>query len=123
MRNLAEQGLQMLNLLGNAMYARPDLDQTEARRYYRRVLQAICRSGETDCDPAVFSVTEEGKMLSEAAMMYIRLQKLRPDPDVLDRFSCIGEFRVWYEVIMMTAAGMQQEYELVISGQQPVASD
>ena len=112
MRNLAEQGMNMLQLLGNAMYARPDLDQTEARRYYRRLLQTICRSGEDELAPEVYVTTEDGKLLAEAGRFAIRMNILRPDPDQLERMICINEMKDWAATIIMTAAGAQQLYEL-----------
>lgn len=112
MRKLAEQAADMLHLVGAALYSRPDLDQAEARRYHKRLLRLICLSGEADCDPAVFSSTEDGKQLSHAARLYIRLSCQRPDPDQLDGLSCMVEFKNWYEKILLAAAGAQQEYEL-----------
>lgn len=112
MRKIAEQALDMMNLVGSAIWARPNVDHTEACRYYRRLLQLICISGEEKSDPAVFSTTETGKQLTQAAALYVRMMNLKPDPDQLDRLSCMSEFKTWYETVLRTAAGVQQEYEL-----------
>ena len=112
MRNTAEQGLNMLHLVGTAMYARPDQDQQEARRYFQRLLRLICASGSDEYDPSVYSTTDEGKQLYEAGILYLRLMKLKPDPDALDKMSCMSEFKAWYGTVLLTAAGIQQEYEL-----------
>ena len=112
MRNLAEQGLSFLQMLGNAMYARPDADRTEARRYYRRLFQSVCRSGADVCDPAVYITTEDGQLLAEAGRFYIRQNMRRPDPDQLDGEMTMSEFKKWFGDTVMLAAGAQQLYEL-----------
>ena len=112
MRKLAEQGMEMLHTLGCAMYSRPDIEQEEARRYFKRILQLICVSGRRENDPAVYAMTPEGKQLSEAAGIYIRLMNERPDPETLDPESCIKELKAWYGLVILTAAGKQQDWEM-----------
>ena len=112
MRKLAEQATDMLHLVAAALYSRPDLHLPEARRYHKRLLQLISCSGESDCDPAVYSSTEDGKELSRAAQLFIRMSYQRPDPEQLDGLTCMIEFKNWYEKILLSAAGAQQEYEL-----------
>lgn len=112
MRKLAEQAMEMLHTLGCAMYSRSDIEQAEARRYFKRILQLVCVSGRREDDPAVYATTSEGKQLSEAAALYIRLMSERPDPETLDPESCIKEFKAWYGLVILTAAGKQQDWEM-----------
>ena len=112
MRKLTEEANQMLNLIGAAMYARPDIDQFYARRSFRRILQLICGSGQTDCDSAVYITTPEGRQLNEAASMYIRLTMQQPDPADFEPKGCMSAYKEWYGTILLAASGWQQEYEM-----------
>ena len=120
MRNAAEQALSLVNLLGCAMFARKDMDLPEAKRYWRRMLQLICRSGGDDSDPAVYVIAPEGKQLHEAATLYVRLMKNRPDPDEQAPEACMADFKAWYGTVLLEAAGKQQEWEMKEPG--PCAS-
>lgn len=112
MRKAAEQALGLVNLLGCAMFARKDMDLPEAKRYWRRMLQLICRSGRDESDPAVYIATPEGEQLHEAAMLYIRLMMNKPDPDELTPEVCMAVAKAWYGTVLLEAAGKQQDWEM-----------
>ncbi|MBQ6519454.1 MAG: hypothetical protein IJI14_12090 [Anaerolineaceae bacterium] len=112
MRKLAEQALDMVNLLGCAMMCRKDLEQPEAKRYWKRLLQLICKSGFSETADAVYSATPEGKQLSEAAHLYVSLMVRKPDPEKLSPECCMSEMKAWYETVLLTAAGKQQSFEM-----------
>lgn len=112
MRKLAEQAFDMVNLLGCAMMCRKDLEQPEAKRYWKRLLQLICKSGSSGTAPEVYSATPEGKQLSEAAHLYMSLMIRKPDPEALSPERCISEMKAWYETVLLAAAGKQQAFEM-----------
>lgn len=112
MNQTAKSAMGMLHLLGCAMMARPQVPQTEARNYWKRLISAIAASGSTELDPEVFKTTEPGKLISEAAMARIQLQGIQPDPAKYEPDEYISEYRAWLEQVILLADGAQQRWEL-----------
>lgn len=112
MRKLAEQAFDLVNLLGCAMMSRTDIDQPEAKRYWKRILQLICKSGSSGIAAEAYSATPEGKQLSEAARLYISLMRQKPDPDKLNPECCMSKMKAWYAIVLLSAAGKQQDHEM-----------
>ncbi|MBQ9321005.1 MAG: thiamine phosphate synthase [Eubacterium sp.] len=64
---------------------------------------------EKDLDPEAFKTTEAGKLLSDAALLRISLQRTQPDPLLPD---FVEQYRDWLGDVVFTAAGKQQAFEL-----------
>ena len=109
MNQSAKSALGMMHLLGCAMFARPDVPRQEALTYWKRLLGAVAESGQTDLDPEAFKTTEAGKLLSDAALLRISLQRTQPDPLLPD---FVEQYRDWLGDVVFTAAGKQQAFEL-----------
>jgi len=111
MNQSSKTAMGMLHLLGCAMMARPQVPQREARDYWKRLIRAIAESGSTELDQEVFKATEDGRLISEAAMMRINLSGTMPDPARLEPAEYLPEYRNWLEQVILMAGGAQQRWE------------